>query len=335
MRTNKKRVTQKDIAQKTGYATITVSKALRDAPDLAEETKREIQRVADSMGYVINSSAISLKSGFSHTIALIVADITNPLFAITAKAIEAAAQSMQYTVIMMNTEENEANEQRAIRTSIEKNVDGVLLFQTQITHEAADKLEAAGIPFVLLHRTFDDQAWDAVCIDEGNGGYLAGKRLLERGCQRLVMLNVPYYISSARERQLGFEKAMAEARGGVTYTVKYLDSALGGCQHLLTALFSSADVPQGLFCFSDMLAFEAICVLHDLGLQVPRDVSVIGFDNIQSKLKIPFRLTTISMDIAELASSAVALLLRRVLGDYADFPKRLTMPVQLVDRASV
>lgn len=335
MRTNKKRVTQKDIAQETGYATITVSKALRDAPDLAEETKRHIQRVADSMGYVINSSAISLKSGFSHTIALIVADITNPLFAIIAKAIEVVAQRMQYTVIVVNTEENEENERRAVRTAIEKNVDGVLLFQTQQSHDAADRLEAAGIPFVLLHRTFDDQAWDAVCIDEAGGGTLAGKRLLDRGCRRLVMLNAPYYISSARERQLGFEKAMAEAGGSVTYTVKYLDSALGGCRELLTPLFTSAEAPQGLFCFSDMLAFEAICVLHDLGLQVPKDVAVIGFDNIQAKLKIPFRLTTISMDIADLAESAVTLLLRRVQGDDADFPQRITLPVQLVDRASV
>lgn len=335
MRTIRRRVTLKDIALETGFAINTVSKALRDAPDLAEATKKQIKRVADGMGYIVNSSANSLRSGLTRTLALVVADITNPLFAIIAKEIETAAQNNQYTVIMMNTEENEAREERAVRAAIEKNVDGVLLFQTQLNRRAVSRLDDVGIPCVLIHRIFEDQKMDAVCIDEFRGGYLAGKRLLDRGRTHIVMLNAPMYISSSQQRQAGFEHAMAEAGMADNCRIAHLDSALGGCQEILTALFQSPSKPDGLFCFSDMLAFESINCLHEMGLRVPEDVSVIGFDNIQSKLCIPFPLTTISVFKSELARAAVALILRRIQGDYADFPERTVLPVELTERGSV
>ena len=332
---DRRRVTLKDIAIRTGYSVNTVSRALRDTHELSEATKEEIRRVANEMGYVLNRSANALRSGLSHTLALIVADITNPLFAIIAKEIEGAAEAEGYTVIMMNTEEDEGREERAIRAAIEKNADGVLLFQTQLNRHATDKLTAFGIPCVLIHRTFEDQKLDAVCVDERMGGYLAGKRLVAGGRRHIVMLNAPTHISSSRMRQEGFEQAMREAGPGVRFSVTFLKSALGGCREVIPALFGGEDDPDGLFCFSDMLAFEAISCLSERGYAVPKDVSVIGFDNIQSKLCIPFPLTTISVHKSELARRAITLILRRVRGDYGDFPLVTTQPVSLMERGSV
>lgn len=335
MTPTKRRVTLKDIAQKTGYAVNTVSKALRDAPDLAADTKQAICRVADEMGYIANSSANSLRSGHSHVLALIVADITNPLFAITAKEVETAAREMDYTLLVMNTDEDPENEIKAVRSAIGRGVDGVMLFQTQKTRESLELLQRAGVPCVLMHRVSDGQQADAVLIDEEQGGYLAGKALIERGCKKMVMLTVPSYISSSRLRQAGFMRAMREAGVGISRCgVVHLDTVLGSWENAVRTMFSGAEKPDGIFCFSDITAFETACVLQEMGFKVGDEVALIGFDNIQSKLTIPFGLTTISVHKTALAQAALRLLFRRISGDWENYPERVMLPVHFVKRKS-
>ena len=332
----RRRVTLKDIAQKTGYAVNTVSKALRNAPDPAADTKKSICRIADEMGYIANSSANSLRSGLSHTLALIVADITNPLFAITAKEIETAAREVNCTLLVMNTDEDPENEIKAVRSAIGRGVDGVMLFQTEKTRESVELLERAGVPCVLIYRASDDQRADAVMIDEVQGGYLAGKRLVERGCKKMVMLAVPSHISSSRLRQEGFMRAMTEAGiGPEGCGVVHLDNVLGSCESVLEELFSKDEKPDGIFCFSDIMAFETACILRRMGLEIGKDVSLIGFDNVQSKLAIPFGLTTVAVHKTAMAQEVMKLLLRRISGDYEGHPQRMVMPVHFVERDSV
>lgn len=332
---DRSRVTLKDIAQKTGYAINTVSKAIRDAPDLAEETKRAIRKIADEMGYITNESANSLRCGLTMTLALIVADITNPLFAIIEKEIEEKARQNGYMVLVINTDENSENELNAVRAAIGKNVDGVMLFQTQINNLSTNLLEKAGIPYVLLYRIQDNQMCDAILIDEEKGGYLAGRRLIEAGRKHIVMITVPSYVSSSALRKNGFVRAMNEANMDDNYRVIYLDSAMESCGEAVRELFSGNDVPDGIFCFSDIMAFDAACTLMNMGVDIPKDVSLVGFDNIQSKLPVPFPLTTVAIHKSELAKDAVTLLLRRIANDYENYPARKVIPVQLIERGSV
>ena len=335
IRTEHHRVTLKDIAQRTGYAINTVSKAIRNAPDLAEETKLAIRKIADEMGYITNDSANSLRCGLTMTLALIVADITNPLFAIIEKEIEENARNKGYMVLVINTNEDSENEIKAVRAAIGKNVDGVMLFQTQINNVSAELLEKAGIPYVFLYRINDNQECDAILIDEENGGYLAGHRLIEGGRKRLAMLTVPSYISSSRLRANGFVRAMYEAGMDDHYRVIHLDSAMESCERVVRELFADGNKPDGIFCFSDVMAFEAACVLRDIGLRIPEDVSLVGFDNIQSKLSIPFRLTTIAVHKSELAYDAVSVLLKRISNLYDDYPLKKVIPVHLIERGGV
>lgn len=335
MTPSKRRVTLKDIARATGYAVNTVSKALRDAPDLSADTKQTICQVADEMGYIVNSSANSLRSGHSRVLALIVADITNPLFAITAKEVETAARESGYMLLVMNTDEDPENEINAVRSAIGRGVDGVMLFQTEKTDESIDLLQRAGVPCVLMYRVSDGQQADAVTIDEEQGGYLAGSALIAHGCRKMAMLTVPTYISSSRLRQEGFMRAMREA--GIDASrcgAAHLDNVLGSWEKAVRAMFSGAEKPDGVFCFSDIAAFETACVLQDMGLKPGEDVAIIGFDNIQSRLAIPFGLTTISVHKSALAHAALRLLLRRVSGDWENYPERVTLPVHFVKRNS-
>jgi LacI family transcriptional regulator len=332
---NTKRVTLKDIAEKTGFSVNTVSKALKDRPDLSVKTKEYIKKVADELCYVTNDIAGSLRSGLTKILALIVSDISNPLFGIIAKEVEKVAQSHQYTVIIMNTEENDKREIQAIRATIAKNVDGVLLVPTQNSTKGIEMLLNAAIPCVLIGRYFKDFLIDSILFADKEGGYLATEHLLINGYRNILMLNAPLYISSARDRLTGYRNALSAygipPEHGMTITV---DSIPGSIEEKIKLAIQQKMKFDSIFAFSDLIAFETICVLQKMGLRVPEDIAVIGFDDIQSKLPIPFPLTTICAPKTAMAKMSVELLLARISKDYSDYPLEKQFDVKLVIRGS-
>ena len=324
------RITLREVAQETGFSVNTVSKALRDAPDLSVQTKRLIQETAKRLGYVVNNMASALRSGHSNVLALIVSDISNPFFGILCKEIEQQAAQYGYTVIVFNTEEDPEKEDRAVRTALSQNVDGVLLTPSRKGEEAVRLLQAYGKPCVLIGRYFSDRPADAVLFDDENGGYLAGKHLLQCGCRNLLMVNAPCN-TSAEHRAKGFAKAMTEVSGAKSRLLT-ADSPLGGVKDILKAAYQEAPF-DGIFAYSDLFAMEAACVLEEMG--VPSGaVKLVGFDDIQSRLALPLPLSSISVGKAAFGEALVALLMRRIFGDTADFPVQQVLSTTLVVRKS-
>lgn len=337
MRNGKRhRVTLRDIAQKTGYTVNTVSKALRDAPDLADTTRQLIRETAEQMGYVVNNMAGALRSGFTHTLALIVPDISNPFFAIMAKELDLTAREHGYTVIILNTEEDAQREVDNLRLTMSRNVDGVLIFPAQHSTDGLTLLRNAGVPFVLLGRDFDDYEADSVCFDDRRGGLLATRHLLDCHCRRILMLNGPLRISSARNRLAGYQDAMREyGMDGETPLTLTIPTTLGGIAPLLSrAIREDGLVFDSVFAFCDLIAYECVSTLQALGMRVPEDVAVVGFDDIQSDISVPFPLTTIVNDKRQLARDAFSLLQRRISGEWEDYPHKIMLPVQLMARGS-
>lgn len=324
------RVTMKEIARETGFSVNTVSKALRDAPDLSAQTKRMIRDVAKRLGYVANNMASALRSGYSSVLALIVADISNPFFGILCKEIEQQAARHNYTVIVFNTEEDPEKEDRAIRTALSQNVDGVLLAPSQNGAEAVRQLQAYGKPCVLIGRYFTDRAADAVLYDDENGGYLAGKHLLECGCRNLLMINAPHN-SSAENRAKGFARAMTEVPGAKSRMLT-VESPLGGVPSALRNAYEQEPF-DGIFAYSDLFAMKAVWVLEEMGVE-PGAVKIVGFDDIQSRLSLSRPLTTIGAGKAAFGQALVELLMKRISGDVSDFPVQQVLPTTLVVRKS-
>jgi len=324
------RVTMKEIAQETGFSVNTVSKALRDAPDLSAQTKRMIRDAAKRLGYVANNMASALRSGYSSVLALIVGDISNPFFGILCKEIEQQAARHNYTVIVFNTEEDPEKEDRAIRTALSQNVDGVLLAPSQNGAEAVRLLQAYGKPCVLIGRYFADRAADAVLYDDENGGYLAGKHLLECGCRNLLMINAPHN-SSAENRAKGFARAMTEVPGAKSRMLT-VESPLGGVPAALRKAYEQEEF-DGIFAYSDLFAMKAVWVLEEMGVE-PGSVKIVGFDDIQSRLSLSKPLTTIGAGKAAFGQALVELLMKRISGDMSDFPVQQVLPTTLVVRKS-
>lgn len=323
------RVTLRDIAQATGYSVNTISKALRDMPDLSSQTKAVIQETARNMGYVMNDMASALRSGYSGVLALIVSDISNPFFGILCKEIEQQAAKYHYTVIVFNTEEQEAREEQAIRTALSKNVDGILLTPSQHSTKSIELLIQWKKPCVLIGRHFSQLPTDAVLFDDENGGYLAGKHLIEQGYRRILMLNAPHN-SSAIDRARGFNRALAEANvSGKTIT---LDSPLGGISQILAQEYAQYHF-DAIFAYSDLLAMEAVTCLQQMGI-APQSIGIVGFDDIQSRLALPFPLTSVSAGKAAFGDALVSLLMSRIDGSTQESPIQKILPTQLIIRSS-
>lgn len=324
------RITLRHIAQETGYSVNTVSKALRDAPDISDPTKERIREAAQRMGYVVNNMASALRSGFSNVLALIISDISNPFFGILCKEIELQASLYNYTVIIFNTEENAQREGRAIRTALSKGVDGVLLTPSQHSAQGISLLQEMGTPCVLIGRYFPQLPADAVLFDDAQGGYLAGMHLADQGYRNLLMLNT-HGNTSAQDRANGFSRAMSQIEG-IRHRTVSLRSPLGGCRDILSQEYSKEPF-DGIFAFSDLLAMEAVCALDQLGIPFGQ-IGVVGFDDIQSRLALPMPLTSVGADALQFGKALTELLMRRITGDMAAFPQRIVLPVTLHVRKS-
>lgn len=308
-----KATTLKDIAEQTGFTINTVSRALKNKGDISAATIKLIRQKAEELGYIGNVMASSLRSGTTKTIAVIVADVSNPHFSIAVKEIERAARMQDYTTFILNAYEDQDAERKAIQSALSKNVDGIIICPSQGSENNLAFLERTGTPFVLLGRHLNDDAMDYVVSDDEKGGYLATKHLLELGHRDILFLNAHHSISSSRERLAGYKRALSET--GVAAKpelIREVSHLAGGVKNEMSDVIKSKLPYTALFAFNDMMAWEAIYVLNKHQIRVPDQISVVGFDNIQSRLFVPFPLTSVSNAKGKTSRRAFEILLKKM-----------------------
>lgn len=309
-KTKRKRVTMKDIAEKTGYTVNTVSHALHDKDDISESAKKIIREAAEKLGYIGDSLAGSLRTGVTNTVAVIIGDVSNPHFAILVKELDEAAAESGYCTIILNTDENPEKELSAIKTAVGKKVDGIIICPTQKDCTSVSYLRKLCIPYVLMGRR--DGMSDCVVSDDEKGGYLAAKHLLAKGHEKIMYLGGNSCISSARERLSGYRKAMEET--GKSPDEKLICEADGieEISEIISEIYDSGKKYTAILAFSDIMAFEAVRCLSERGVKVPGDVEVIGFDNIQKSM--PFLPPISSVEASEnMGRLAFSLLMKKLM----------------------
>ncbi|MEG2207529.1 MAG: LacI family DNA-binding transcriptional regulator [Clostridia bacterium] len=314
------RATIKTIAKAVGVAVNTVSLALQDSSLVASGTKQRVLEEAARQGYQRDVLAQALRSGRSHTIALVFGDVANPLFAMKIKLLSQAFRMHDYQVFILDTDENPQQELAAMRVATQRKADGVVVCPCQQGREALELLHRAQIPCLLLGREFDTLAEDTVVWDDREGGRLATRHLLGLGCRRILHLTARSDISSARQRRLGYEDALGEAGLAVEEGLIREVSPLGeGVTEALQAVTTPFD---GVFAFNDLLAWQAMS-------RVP-DLPFVGFDHIRAQICVPVSMPSIAADVHAEAALAVELLLAR-MADSQRPPERHVLPVRLVE----
>ena len=326
-----KRVTLQDIAQRTGVTINTVSRALKNKPDISPATCQRIQQVAREMGYVRNYAASSLRSGQTKTLGLILGSMSNPYYAVVADLMHEAASAFGYTLLTLTTREDPEQEMRAVETALSRQVDGILLFPCRDAKAAIQRMRQTNMPYVLMSRSLGSEVDDCVMCDEDEGGYLAARHLIEAGRRKLAFLCEGDIVYSTEHRLKGFHRACDEF--SIPAEDRHVAVNLPIDQIPATLAAWREQGVNGLFTFCDMEAWNAISRLQNLGATIPGDIAVVGYDNIQAKIAFPMPLCTIDPSINEMIDIALDVLRKRIHNEELE-TQIIKVPARLVCRHS-
>lgn len=329
--------TMKDVARKAGVSINTVSRALNGKPDVNEDTKKRILEIADKLNYVPNFLAKGLVTKNTRTIGVIVSDNADPFFATIVKGVEDFARSKGYNIILCNTDEKYEREEEAIRLLREKQVDGLLITLAPAQEKRADILELkrAETPFVLLNRHMDDVMTDYVINDNVYGAYIAVSHLIKSGHKRIGYISGPSQISSARERLEGYKKALLE--NSIEFDnslVKESNLRMEDGYRIMRKLLELKNRPTAVFAYSDLLAIGALRALVEAKLKVPKDMALVGYDDIEFSEFLEVPLTTVHQPKYRIGQEGTKILINRIENKDSEGLHQIVLKPELVIRKS-
>ena len=326
------KVTLQDIAQATGFTVNTVSRALKNKPDISRATCQRIQQVAWEMGYVRNYIASSLRTGRTKTLAMIVGSLTNPFYAILADLIQAEALRLEYGLMILSSREDPELELQAVEMALSRQVDGVLITPCSFDSPALALLRSSNVPYVLLSRYQEGQLDDCVICNDERGGFLAGRHLLKQGHRKLAMLSLHHVFFSSRRRFDGFRRACLDA-GIPSEDIHYTEGPVSDEKLLEQLRAWHAEGVTAVFCLCDAEAWKVVVMLQSAGIAMPEDMSVLGFDNIQRYFDFARPICSIDPSLNEEARTAIDLLRHRIHNPSLP-PQQVILPVSLICRGS-
>ena len=298
----------KDIARAAGISHSTVSRALNDSPLVNAETKARVRRLAQELGYSPDAAARSLVMGRTRTVGVVVTTIADPFAAGVVEGIERTAYAHGYSLILAASSDDPQREIAAVEMLRSKRVDAVIVTSSRVGALHQERLRSAGVPVILLNSHSQQQMPNAysVRVDDVHGGRLATEHLLGRGHRRIAHVTGPEGHSPSSDRLAGYRSALAGA--GIDYDPAYVVGGTGrldgGCA-ALRSLLALRDRPTAVFCYNDMTAIGLLSAARNEGMVTPRDLAVVGFDDIPLAAHVAPALTTIAQPMFELGERAM------------------------------
>ncbi len=330
-------VSVKDVAQAAGVSLGTVSNVLNRPERVTAATRQRVEQAMVQLGFVRNEAARHLRAGRSKTIGFVVLDATNPFFSDVAKGAEEGAARGDYALFLCNTDNREEREHRYLTRLQELRVAGILVTPFDADDPFLRRLTARGIPVVSVDRTPSTADLCAVAVDNELGGRLAAEHLLDLGHEAIAFVGGPHSIGQVHERWLGARAAMVAA-GLDERRLTRMDTeapSVAGGRHAGERLagLPAARRPTAAFCANDLLALGLLQQCVALGIRVPDDLAIVGYDDIEFASAAAVPLTSIRQPRRDLGLTAARLLL-----DEAENPdhrhEQVLFTPELVARAS-
>jgi DNA-binding LacI/PurR family transcriptional regulator len=336
-RAPRRRPTLEDVAERAGVSRATASRAITGSARVTDETRAAVQEAADRLGYIPNRAARSLASHRTETVALVVSEpsehlFADPFFAGTIRGIGAGLADSSYQLALLMSQSDDDHE-RVERHLLRGNADGVLLLAARTDDPLPGRLRDAGIPCVLAGRPAEGAGVGYVDADNLGGAEQAVAHLLERGCATIATVSGPPGTTPGADRLTGWRKALHDAgrRPARTLAVAGGFTRAGGTR-AATALLAKHPEVDGIFAASDLMAIGVLDALRQAGRRVPDDVAVVGFDDSGLAESADPPLTTVRQPIDEIGWHMADLLLAQLDGDAE--PGHLVLPTELVVRSS-
>ncbi len=323
--TNNKRVTTKDIALRAGVSKATVSYVLNGTGSVSAEMAKRIRDIAKELGYQENRLAKATRTGTTHTVGLILPDLCNPFFPEMAQAVVETASQRGYSVFLVDARNSFEEEELGLKRLIEYAVDGIIWCPLDDRNMHTHKLNC---PVVLTDRFVD--GFDCVYADSVKGGTLQAELIKAKGHKHVGLIAGPERSTSSRNRREGFYKTLGKKvkvdwEFSLEYTLNIPDDV------------GQKIIDSNVTCVAaanDTLAIGLLRLYHSAGIQVPKDVSIIGFDDISWSNLVSPPLSTIKLPIRDMGKEAFDLLMRRIKSPNAK-KREIMLDVSLLDRDSV
>lgn len=325
-----------DVAREAGVSIAAVSQVINGKGKISEERRMEILQVMERLNYKPSVIAAALTGKKTFTLGLLIPDISNPFFAEVARAVEDQAHRQGYSLIICSTDNDDARVERYVSLLMQKSVDGMIIATGVERKEVLEPLLQKSIPITMVARELPDTEVPTVSVHDAEGGRLAARHLTELGHTRLAVLSEHPKVSSTRERIRGVREVLAET--GLPLPEERVrscgsDLVRDGKRHTLE-LLQGEHPPTALFCCNDLIAIGALQAAKELGIPVPEEVSIVGFDNtILATVTDPL-LTTIAQPTELMGKLAVDLTLGSVDKTKLEKTEKSVLPPELIIRHS-
>ncbi len=330
------RLTLKDIADRAGVSKSTVSLVLRGSPLVRSETRERIRAMIAELGYVYNRGAASLRSQRTHTIGLVVNDVTNSFYAEFTAALDAFVERDGWVTLFGNSAESPERQQKIIDRMREQGVEGIILCPARGTSpDLIEALRAGGLPCVQSTRHVTGREADYVGQDNVLGMEMATEHLIRLGHRCIAFIGGAPWNSSAVDRENGYRNALL--RHGLAFDpalVFRCETRQEAAARAIAAALAASPQPTAAVCMNDLVAFGALRGLSDQGLRPGVDFAVVGFDNRRDTAFWRPSLSTVSISPEAVAVAAASLLLRRIADPNGGSEWVILPPERLVVRES-
>ena len=323
-----------DVAKKAGVSVATVSRVINNEKYVAPKTRELVQKALQETGFIPNANASSLTKKRTNTLAVVVPDLTNPFFTEIIRAIEEQAAQRKMAVIVANTDEDPAKERRAIRFLMEKRVDALIIASAARTTKEISLLLKGGTPLVLLDRQLKGLQTDLVRSDDKGGAEILVNYLVSLGHRRIGFITGKKGISTTKSRLDGYLTAM-KAHGLIPEPELIVEGDFqpkGGREGILK-LVELAEPPTAVIASNNLEAIGALSALREKGLDVPRDISLVCFDDLGLASQVYPFLTVVAQPVRTMGTVAAQLALERLEG-VAEKEREVVMQMTLVERKS-
>ena len=307
------RVTIRDVAEQAGVSLGTASNVLNRPDRVAPATRDRVLEVIDRLGFVRSSAAHQMRSGNSRCFGAVVLDAANPFATETVRGLEDVVHEHGCAVYVCSTDGSPDREARYLRLLEEQRVQGILITPATRSIRHLQTLRDRGTFVVLLDRRSGDGDLCSVSVDHAHGGELAARHLFELGHRRIAFINGPLHLSQCAERRRGMRKAAREAEldpdeSIVEYTIDPITS-LEQAERSVDELLAIEDRPTAVVCVNDQIAFTVLRALAQRRVRVPRDISVVGYDDVEFAAMLTPALTSIRQPKYEVGRAAAQLLI--------------------------
>ena len=323
--------TIKDVASLARVHPSTVSRVINDDSRISEKTKEKVLLIIKKLGYTPNAIARGLKTKRTHTLGMLIPDITNPFFAEIARGVEDTANKNNFNVILCNTDDKLKKERTYLEILRGKRVDGLILGTAHIRDKSILELEKKKFPYILVSRNIEGLDKNCIIVDDVAGGLMATEHLINMGHRRIAHITGPLKVRGSINRLEGYKLALEKHQ--IEYKEELVeegDFRIKGGYQAMKKFLKLPEPPTAIFAANDLLALGAMQVIQKRKYHIPKDFCIIGFDDIRLASFVYPPLTTVRQPMLEMGALAVKMLLKIIEEEEFNQKKEILEPKLII-----